>query len=33
MIRELHAAGGLTVVMVSHNMDDISSPGDPAGGA
>ena len=25
MIRELHAAGGLTVVMVSHNMDDISS--------
>ena len=25
VIRELHAAGGLTVVMVSHNMDDISS--------
>ena len=25
MIRELHGAGGLTVVMVSHNMDDISS--------
>lgn len=25
MIWELHAAGGLTVVMVSHNMDDISS--------
>ena len=25
IIRELHAAGGLTVVMVSHNMDDISS--------
>ena len=25
MIRGLHAAGGLTVVMVSHNMDDISS--------
>ena len=25
MTRELHAAGGLTVVMVSHNMDDISS--------
>ena len=25
MIRELHAAGGLTVVMVSHNMDEISS--------
>ncbi len=25
MIRELHAAGGLTVVMVSHSMDDIAS--------
>lgn len=25
MIRELHAAGGLTVIMVSHNMDDIST--------
>ena len=25
MIRELHAAGGLTVVMVSHSMDDIST--------
>ena len=25
MIRDLHAAGGLTVVMVSHNMDDIST--------
>lgn len=25
MIRRLHAAGGLTVMMVSHNMDDISS--------
>ena len=25
MIRELHAAGNLTVVMVSHSMDDIAS--------
>jgi len=25
MIRELHAAGGLTVIMVSHSMDDIST--------
>ncbi len=25
MIRQLHAAGGLTVVMVSHSMDDIST--------
>lgn len=25
MIRELHAAGDLTVIMVSHNMDDIST--------
>ena len=25
MIRSLHAAGGLTVVMVSHSMDDIAS--------
>ena len=25
MIRDLHAAGGLTVVMVSHSMDDIST--------
>lgn len=25
MIRELHAEGGLTVVMVSHSMDDIST--------
>ncbi len=25
MIRELHAAGGLTVIMVSHSMDDIAS--------
>ena len=25
MIRGLHAAGGLTVVMVSHNMDDIAT--------
>mgnify|MGYP003304749074 FL=1 len=25
MIRQLHAAGGLTVIMVSHSMDDIST--------
>jgi len=25
MIRNLHAAGGLTVIMVSHSMDDIST--------
>lgn len=25
MIRDLHAAGGLTVIMVSHSMDDIST--------
>ena len=25
MIRELHAAGGLTVIMVSHSMDDIAT--------
>ena len=25
MVRELHAAGGLTVIMVSHSMDDIST--------
>jgi len=25
MIRSLHAQGGLTVIMVSHNMDDIAS--------
>ena len=25
MIRSLHAAGGLTVIMVSHSMDDIST--------
>ena len=25
MIRDLHAAGGLTVVMVSHSMDDIAT--------
>ncbi|MEG2316132.1 MAG: energy-coupling factor transporter ATPase [Clostridia bacterium] len=25
MIRNLHAAGGLTVIMVSHSMDDIAS--------
>ena len=24
MVRELHAAGGLTVIMVTHSMDDIS---------
>ena len=25
MIRDLHTAGGLTVIMVSHSMDDIST--------
>ena len=25
MIRDLHAAGGMTVIMVSHSMDDIST--------
>ncbi|MDD3335270.1 MAG: energy-coupling factor transporter ATPase [Eubacteriales bacterium] len=25
MIRQLHEAGGMTVIMVSHNMDDIST--------
>ena len=25
MIRELHQSGGITIIMVSHNMDDIST--------
>ena len=30
MVKELHREGGVTVIMVSHSMDDISRLCDPA---